>query len=1053
MNTMLAVASFLAAVSEIPLPAWTNHNRISGSQPMMTNFREWAADVQMTVEDLATNQTANVEGAARPLPKYLHALDFSDSYTNDAAWYYEQAASNYVSGSCSARRLGGLFERNYDWTFDDTAEFVVRMGAGPNRFASVGVANVGTNLTEQIVTSGRWSRWYKCLPGHTLDGINERGVVAEINVLDGDPQTSGWHAGGDIHPLGAVRWALDHATSAGMAASNLAARIAFPHGWTQNFHYMVADERETWVVRNGRAVVSSAGVLTNFDDSKAWSGEGLERYFLLAMGKYQVSITNAWWTPTYTPVGYRASDLPGVDTNLLFAAWAAKPKEAHRAESFGGTSWWQTVHTSVYDITNRVLRVAVQEQDDWYVFSLATAGVDEGKVRGIVESAVTQATNAIGPISIATSDLAGEQDRRIQIGAGAEASGPTPLSDPGEYTNRYQSIAIGLNAKATNMTTIAIGSGGGLPGDPHGAKAYGKDAIAIGYDTLADNVASVVVGDRSSAVGVNSVAIGANANASNGYSVAIGKSSNSSGVDAVAVGRNTNASGSDAITIGRNSQAQSTSAIAIGSNAKVSAGATAAVQLGNGTCSTSFGLQFRRALLFTVAAGGDGDDAVAALGKGFPRDWLKTIRAIRYVSSIPTNQLYDGSVNCFSVNLDSAAFKDFTLVFPAKTASGKARSFCIYVQYTGKTQEGLGTMHVQTPSGATVYGDGFSFVPELYQKYLFSVDEITDNSFLVTRTRLKADVSEMADRIAKYSETNTVPFVVRATNDVLNAAKAYTDEHGGGGGVDWSGVTNVVTSVVSNSVSGKRGILDLKTYSPDVLLPDGKYGKWVHSVDSRGFDRWDTSSAAGNEQIYWVGEIEPSWCYFNSDQEYRQSDIDPALYEKDTIVFSSDMVFTKSSSGTKVSGRIMTMGGRVSLQSASIDALSAGTLKVQNAAEFAEAIKINSGGYMERDSLALNFDGLKFYPEPNRNSYYSITAGSGFEAYDYMGPEPYSQVKPGEIVVGNKWEGGSKLVITHTVSHDETLTERILRDAAAITNNLREVIRSIVSEEMSRATQ
>ena len=341
------------------------------------------------------------DGAARPLPPYLHALDFDDSYPDAADEYYRSRGDGKVDGGCSSVRSGNFLSRNFDYPFDDRAEFVVKMSAGPDRFASVGVAQVGTNLTESLVTSGKPSRWYKSLPGATVDGINEHGVVAEINVVDGAPE---WHTTGDLHPLAAVRWALDHATNAQHAATYLAANIRFPEGWQQNFHYMIADETSTYIVENGAAhlIQGPTGVppvaaMTNFRlYPTPSSGEGQERYAALMSG---ANITSQWWTLTYTPDGYRASDLPGITGSALtqlFDYWASKPREAHRGEIFPSSlfpipyslSWWQTVHTSVYDITNRVLRIAVQETDDWYTFALAKNGTDEAKVREIAEAVV-----------------------------------------------------------------------------------------------------------------------------------------------------------------------------------------------------------------------------------------------------------------------------------------------------------------------------------------------------------------------------------------------------------------------------------------------------------------------------------------------------------------------------------------------------------------------------------------------------------------------------------------------------------------------------------------
>ena len=320
-----------------------------------------------------------VDGSARTTPKYLWIYDCADSYPEAAHEYYSSRGNGKTDGGCSSVRDGGFLYRNFDYPFDDRAEFVVHMSSGPARFASVGVAQVGTNLTEQIVTSGKPSRWYKALPGATVDGINENGVACNINVVGGDPQTSGWHTTGDLHPLGAIRHILDHATNAQHGAEYIAANIRFPQGWAQNFHYMVADATSTYIVENGSAHAITNGVpaITNFRLYPTPSdGEGQERYIALTNG---ANITSQWWTLTYTPAGYRASDLHGItgeDLANLFNYWENNPREAHRGERFGDKVWWQTVHTSVYDITNRILRVSVQETDDWYIFAVDQANVD-----------------------------------------------------------------------------------------------------------------------------------------------------------------------------------------------------------------------------------------------------------------------------------------------------------------------------------------------------------------------------------------------------------------------------------------------------------------------------------------------------------------------------------------------------------------------------------------------------------------------------------------------------------------------------------------------------
>lgn len=349
----------------------------------------------------ATNGIRSVDGAARPLPKYLYALDFADSYTNEAAAYYRSRGDGKVDGGCSAVRDGNFLYRNFDFPFDGRAEFVVKMAAGAGRFASVGVAQVGTNLTERMVTSGRHSRCYKWLPGATVDGVNENGVVCEINVVDTDPPRL---TGGDIHPLAAVRWALDNGTSAEMVATSLASRVMWPSGWAQNFHWMVADAAETWIVENGTAsnvtAVAAKRVMTNFpilpDD---YEGMGKERYDLLRSG---ANITNAWFTNAYRRDTDWASEFKDAhEKEAVKAAW-----ETYARERLRGLGLWQSVHTSVYDIANRTLRVAVQETDDWYAFAVPSAGgMKPETVREIAGEVVAPVASSLAGLSSRVSGL------------------------------------------------------------------------------------------------------------------------------------------------------------------------------------------------------------------------------------------------------------------------------------------------------------------------------------------------------------------------------------------------------------------------------------------------------------------------------------------------------------------------------------------------------------------------------------------------------------------------------------------------------------------------
>ena len=322
----------------------------------------------------------------KPLPKYLHARAFDDSYKADAEAWYESLAPDAMGGACSAVRRGGKMWRNYDWTFDSAAEFVVRMSAAEGRHASVGVASLGAALTEDEVMSGVYTAKYRALPGMTLDGINDAGVVAEINV-DGGPKTD-WHGDAEddgIHILAAVRWVLDHGETAEQAAEWIADHIIQPTGG-MNFHFMVADAEKTYIVENGVAhdVTNGTKVLTNygvFDAAQA--GGGKERYNLLAGG---ADISAVHWTKAYQQGNTWHSDFESEAQHAAaIEQWAAQgtDKEAHRGKTTtSGKPWWQTVHTCECDFAAKTLRVAVQESGEYFTFAAgAKAEVAWGDVK------------------------------------------------------------------------------------------------------------------------------------------------------------------------------------------------------------------------------------------------------------------------------------------------------------------------------------------------------------------------------------------------------------------------------------------------------------------------------------------------------------------------------------------------------------------------------------------------------------------------------------------------------------------------------------------------
>lgn len=175
------------------------------------------------------------------------------------------------SALCTSCRTGNLIGRNFDWTYDDVDEFIIRVPATSRRHASIGVASAffPTFLQELIGVDD-------IIPMLTMDGVNDKGVAINVNVVVGDPEVSGDTTGTNTeqgaYSLCAgftVRYILDNANSAEHAVellkeSNLFSVI------TQEFHWMISDSKETYIVEtvnNHLSVLQSKGkkaAMSNF---------------------------------------------------------------------------------------------------------------------------------------------------------------------------------------------------------------------------------------------------------------------------------------------------------------------------------------------------------------------------------------------------------------------------------------------------------------------------------------------------------------------------------------------------------------------------------------------------------------------------------------------------------------------------------------------------------------------------------------------------------------------------------------------------------------------
>ena len=183
---------------------------------------------------------------------YLHEITYDDyRYDED-----EETTKGAEAFGCSSVRNGDFYGRNFDYIFNDTPEFVVRVKAKKNRHASIGIAT-HFGLREKKLLKGEYKKQLELVPNLTLDGINDAGVICSHNVVSMEAKTAGVtpetnpNAAKKIHQLFVPRYILDNAGSVDEAIKllqdpglNIQGNLNGDHF----LHVMIADKDKTAIV-------------------------------------------------------------------------------------------------------------------------------------------------------------------------------------------------------------------------------------------------------------------------------------------------------------------------------------------------------------------------------------------------------------------------------------------------------------------------------------------------------------------------------------------------------------------------------------------------------------------------------------------------------------------------------------------------------------------------------------------------------------------------------------------------------------------------------------
>lgn len=350
---------------------------------------------------------------------YLYALDYHMTYPKEAKEFFDTEFPAPFGG-CSSFRNGRWYVRNYDWLYDESAEFIVRMAANKDRHGSIGVAAAPmTHITDAMIKSGAYLKVMKVIPHMLLDGVNDAGVFANLNVVHRSGHEASDWIGRDCCALGAIREILDRFDNAEDAAHWVEHSVYIPVSFIDktkcSFHFMIGDSEGTWIVEDGKAHKlreSDAVAMTNFRlfNDTAYTdgvraniaaydpyGAGVERYNLIKNGLAGVTDKDSaaelaksiWYTRAYPshpnpPTDFWYSEFVNEDEGYSLStpdatlrAYADRFDPYYQSGKRDGTIW-KSLHSCVYDLTEKVLRVRVQEIDREFEFGIVDRNASSG---------------------------------------------------------------------------------------------------------------------------------------------------------------------------------------------------------------------------------------------------------------------------------------------------------------------------------------------------------------------------------------------------------------------------------------------------------------------------------------------------------------------------------------------------------------------------------------------------------------------------------------------------------------------------------------------------
>ena len=332
------------------------------------------------------------------LSDYLYCLNCG-SYDYGLIGLY---SDHFASGACTSVRVGDYHARNFDWNYSEEVEFVVRTEAGDGRFATIGVAAL-SGLERDFVESGAYSVLYQLMPFFTVDGMNEKGLCVNTNIVPLDcGVTTGTNPGGErVCSAWLCRYLLDYADSVESAISLMQAAdiysMAFD-GEISEFHLMISDPEKTIIaefIDNELVIVEDEYILTNYFlglDDYTPRAQGIERFEAMAEVYGSLSTPESIMDALYNVRASRENDFgKGTMWYSDFYSYITAPDGEEFTMNSDRDKFidliladcydipntprdgraYITTHCSLFDMRNLTLTVCAQEDRTEFVFPLA----------------------------------------------------------------------------------------------------------------------------------------------------------------------------------------------------------------------------------------------------------------------------------------------------------------------------------------------------------------------------------------------------------------------------------------------------------------------------------------------------------------------------------------------------------------------------------------------------------------------------------------------------------------------------------------------------------